>query len=118
MRLSFVAAGVIALLACLWMLSAQTSFPRITTVNPMTAKVGDLITAAGENLDKNNVAGLFLTDNKSDVKVQITEQSATAIKFAVPDSLKSGRFGLVIRTPGTEANPVREYVQPVMVTVE
>ncbi len=118
MRLSSIAAGVIALLACLWMLSAQTSFPRMTAVNPTTAKVGDVITAAGENLDKNNVAGLFLTDNKSDFRVQITEQSATAIKFTVPDSVKSGRFGLVIRTPGTQSNPVREYVQPVKVAVE
>jgi len=73
---------------------------------------------AGENLDKNNVAELFLTDNKSDFKVQITEQSATAIKFTVPGSVKPGRFGLVIRTPGTQANPVRDYVQPVRVTVE
>jgi hypothetical protein len=118
MKLSFIAARVIALLACLWTLPAQTSVPRLTTVDPMTAKAGDVVTAAGENLDKNNVAGLFLTDTKSDFKVQITEQSATAIKFTVPDSVKAGRFGLVIRTPGTQANPVRDYVQPVKVTVE
>ena len=118
MKLSYIAAEVIALLSCLWMLSAQTSFPRMRTVDPMTAKVGDVVTAAGENLDKNKVAELFLTDNKSDFKVQISEQSATAIKFTVPDSVKAGRFGLVIRTPGTRANPVKDYVQPVKMTVE
>ena len=118
MKLPLIAARVIALLSCLGMLSAQTSFPRMTTVDPMTAKVGGVVTAAGENLDKSNVAELFLTDNKSDFKVQITEQSATAIKFTVPASVKAGRFGLVIRTPGTQANPVKDYVQPVKVTVE
>jgi len=90
----------------------------MTTVNPTTAKVGDVVTAAGENLDKDNVAELFLTDNKSDYKVQINEQSATAIAFTVPDSVKAGRFGLVIRTHGTQGNPVKDYVQPVKVTVE
>jgi hypothetical protein len=90
----------------------------MTTVDPMTAKAGDVVTAAGENLDKNNVAEVFLTDNKSDFKVQITEQAASAIKFRVPDSVKAGRFGLVIRTPGTQANPAKDYVQPVKVTVQ
>ena len=118
MKLSLIAARVIALLSCLGMLSAQTSFPRMTTVDPMAAKVGGVVTAAGENLDKSNVAELFLTDNKSDFKVQITEQAAAEIKFRVPDSVKPGRFGLVIRTPGTQANPAKDYVQPVKVTVE
>ena len=56
MKASFVATEIIALLSCLGMLLAQINLPRITTVNPMTAEVGDVITAAGENLDKNNVA--------------------------------------------------------------
>ncbi len=118
MKLSFIAARAIALLSCLGMLSAQTSFPRMTTVEPMTAKIGDVVTASGENLDKNNVSEIFLTDNKSDFKVQITEQAAAAIKFRVPESVKAGRFGVVIRTPGTQANPAKDYVQPVKLTVE
>ena len=118
MRLSFLAVVVVALFSFPLILSAQTSFPRMTTVEPMTAKIGDVVTASGENLDKNNVSEIFLTDNKSDFKVQITEQAAAAIKFKVPESVKAGRFGLVIRTPGTQANPVKDYVQPVKVTVE
>ena len=118
MRLPFLTAGFIALLACLWTLSAQTSFPHMTTVNPLTAKVGDVITVDGENLDEINVAELFLTCNKGDVKVQITEQSATEIKFKVPDTVDAGRFELVTRTSGTETTPVREFVQPVKLTVE
>ena len=45
MKLSLIAARVSALLSCLGMLWAQTSFPRMTTVDPMTAKVGDVVTA-------------------------------------------------------------------------
>jgi len=118
MKLSTITAVIIAFLACLWTLSAQTSLPKVTTVNPITAKVGDVITAAGENLDKSNVAELLLTDNNTDVKVEITEQSATEIKFTVPDSVEAGRFELVTRTSGTEADPVTEFVQPVKLTVE
>lgn len=100
------------------LLPAQANFPRMTTVEPVSAKIGDVVTASGEHLDKENVAELFLTDQKSDFKVEVTEQSATAVKFRVPASVKPGRFGLVIRTPGTAANPAKDYVQPVRITIE
>jgi hypothetical protein len=115
MRLSYFAPVLAVFLAVPLLLSAQTSFPRMTTVDPMTAKVGDLVTVAGENLDKGNVSEVFLNDDSTDTKVQITDQSATAIKFKVPDSVKPGRFRLVIRTPGT---PPKDYIQPVRLTVQ
>lgn len=118
MRLSQVAAVIIALLAGWGTLPAQTGFPRIQTVNPTTVKVGGTVTAAGENLDKNKVAELFLTDNKNDYRVEITAQSSGAITFAVPDAVKPGRFGLVIRTTAAQGSEVKEYVQPVKLTVE
>ena len=118
MKLSSIGAVVIALLACLCTLSAQTGFPKVTTVNPTTAKIGDVITAEGQNLDKGIVAELLMTGDNGDVKVQITEQSATEIKFTVPNSVAAGRFELVTRTSGSEANPVREFVQPVKLTVK
>ncbi|MCC7174210.1 MAG: hypothetical protein IT159_03365 [Bryobacterales bacterium] len=118
MKLSLIAVAVAVFLSFPLMLGAQANFPRMTSVDPMTVKVGDVVTASGEHLDKDNVAELFLTDNKSDFKVEITAQEATAIKFRVPESVKAGRFGLVIRTPGSAANPAKDYVQPVKVTVE
>jgi hypothetical protein len=118
MKLSKVVTVLIALLGCLGTLAAQTGFPRVQTLNPSTAKIGDTVTAAGENLDKNNVAEIFLTDDKNDYPVQIGEQSSTAISFTVPDSVKPGRFGLVIRTSGADDNGIKEYVQPVKLTVE
>lgn len=118
MRLSLGVIVAVALLSLPMLLLAQADFPRMTKVEPAAAKVGEVVTASGENLDKENVAELFLTDNKSDFKVEVAEQSATAIKFKVPGSIKPGRFGLVIRTPGTQANPAKDYVQPVRLTIE
>jgi hypothetical protein len=115
MKASFIPLMLVALLAVPVFLSAQASFPRMTTVEPAVAKVGAVVSAVGENLDKTNVAELLLTDGKSDVHVQITEQTTASLKFKVPDSAKPGRFSLVIRTATT---PPKEYVQPVKITVE
>jgi len=87
----------------------------MTTVDPAISKVGGVVSAAGENLDKDNVAELLLTDGKSDLRVQITEQTAASIKFRIPEAAKPGRFSLVIRTTTT---PPKEYQQPVKLTVE
>jgi len=115
MRVSYVGPVLVALLAFPFLLCAQTDFPRMTTVDPMAAKVGEIVTVSGEHLDKANVAEVFLTDGKSDTKVEITEQAAEALKFKVPDAAKPGRFGLVIRTPST---PPKDYIQPVKVTIQ
>ena len=115
MRVSYFAQVLAVLVSVPFLLSAQTSFPRMTTVDPMTAKVGDVVTVAGENLDKSNVSEVFLNDESNDIKVQIAEQSATVIKFKVPDNAKPGRFRLVIRTPTT---PPKDYIQPVRLTVQ
>jgi hypothetical protein len=91
------------------------SMPRMTTVEPGTAKVGDVLNVAGENLGKANVAQLYLTDGKNDLKVTVTEQNDSSIKFKVPDSVKPGRFALMILTSGKEAKLIE---QPVKVTIE
>src|ERR1039457_132412 len=50
--------------------------PRMNTVDPGSGKAGDEITVAGENLEKAQVAKLYLTDGKNDVLVDlITEQT-------------------------------------------
>lgn len=114
MRVSYVGPVLVALLAFPFLLCAQTDFPRMTTVDPMAAKVGEIVTVSGEHLDKANVAEVFLTDGKSDTKVEITEQAAVALKFKVPDAAKPGGR-LVIRTPST---PPKDYIQPVKVTIQ
>jgi hypothetical protein len=91
------------------------AMPRMTTVEPGTAKIGDVLKVAGENLGKANVAQLYLTDGKNDLKVAVTEQNDTSITFTVPATAKPGRLALMILTSGKEAKLIE---QPVKVTIE
>jgi hypothetical protein len=59
MKLSFV---VPLLLAANLAAYAQEAMPRMTTVEPPTGKIGDVVAVAGENLDKTNVAKVYMTD--------------------------------------------------------
>ena len=111
MKVSFIAA--LALFASIAF--AQQAMPRMTTVEPGNGKAGDVLTVAGENLDKAAVDKLYLTDGKNDLEVQVTEQAATSIKFKIPAGAKAGRFSLMILTGGKEPKYIE---QPVRVTVE
>ena len=86
---------------------------RITSVEPLTAKAGDTVSAIGEEIDNANVDTLYLTDGTNDFKCQIVEQTATTIKFKVPDKMKAGRWALMVHT---KKNQLIE--QPVRLTVE
>ena len=63
---------------------AQQTTPRMISVDPGNGKAGDEITVAGENLEKAQVAKVYLTDGKNDVLVVVTEQTPTSIKFKIP----------------------------------
>ena len=94
---------------------AQGPMPRMTGVEPGNGKAGDVLTIAGENLEKAVVEQVFLTDGKNDLKVEVTDQSNKAIKFRIPASAKAGRFALMLLTKGKEPKLIE---QPVKVTVE
>ena len=87
MRLSLI---VPLLLAAGFTAFAQQPMPRMTAADPDSGKAGDVITVAGENLEKTLVSKVFLTDGKIDTVVEVTEQAATSIKFKVP-AKTSGR---------------------------
>ena len=111
MKLSFIAAALVfATLAF-----SQEGMPRMSTVEPANGKAGDVLTVAGENLTKPTLDKLYLTDGKTDVEVQVTEQTATALKFKIPAGAKAGRFSLMILTGGKDPKYIE---QPVKVTVE
>lgn len=114
MRTSFVARILFAALLGLALLFAQ-SVPQMKTVEPTSAKIGDVLTVAGENLDKANVAEVFLTDGKNDFKASITEQENAMLKIKVPAAVKPGRLALMILTKGKEPKLIE---QPVKVTIE
>ena len=96
-------------------LYAQQSMPRMTSVEPDSAKAGDILTVNGEHLAKGEVVELYLTDGKKDTKCQVIEQGATAIKFKVPDKATAGRLALMVLTGGKDPKLIE---QPVKVTIE
>jgi hypothetical protein len=112
MKLS-VTAPLLVLVAGL--LYAQQAMPRITSVDPDTAKAGDIITVTGEHLDKGEVVEVYLTDEKKDTKVEVTEQSSTSLKIKIPGNMATGRFALMVRTGGKEPKLIEE---PVKVNIE
>jgi len=89
--------------------------PVMRTVSPETVKAGEVATVSGEFLDKSRVAELFLTTAQKDFKVQILEQSATSIKFKVPNNIAPGRYTLSVLLADVEPKVIEE---PVRLTVE
>ena len=94
---------------------AQANFPKMDSVSPETAKVGDVLTVQAENLGKNIVAALYLTDGQNDIKMEIVEQTPTMIRFRVPEKIKPGKYNLMVLTGGDEPRFIEE---PVKVTIE
>jgi len=98
------------------LLHAQEATPRCLTVEPASGKTGTEILVTGENLGKDNVAEFYLTDGKNDIKLVMTEQTATTIKTKIPASAKVGiRYKLMILTKSKEPRLIE---QPVRFEVE
>jgi len=87
----------------------------MNSVDPGTGRAGDEIVVAGENLEKALVAKVYLTDEKIDTIVEVTEQTDTSIKFKIPAKAAPGRLALMILT--TEKVP-KLIEQPVKLTVD
>ncbi len=89
--------------------------PLMKSVEPATAKVGDILTVTGEHLDKSLVAEVYLTDGKVDCKTHIEEQTETTLKVKVPPQAKPGRLHLMVLTTGVQPQFLE---QPVTVSIE
>jgi hypothetical protein len=74
---------------------AQTS-PHVTAVDPSSGKVNDHVTLTGENLGKDSVAGVFLSDDTTDYKATVVEQTAEKIVMEVPQ-VKPGDYNVSIQ---------------------
>lgn len=110
MRLSLIAG---LLLAACFAANAQSASPTATTADPMNGKRGDVITITGTNLSKTAVAKVYLTDEKNDVLVEVTEQTPTTIKFKIPEKA-TGKMTVMFLTADKEPKYIE---QPVKVTV-
>lgn len=93
---------------------AQSKSPRLATLTPDTGKIEAEYTAAGENLTKDSVKVLYLTDGTHDIKVTVTSQKAEAIQFKVPAGTKAGRYSLMLLT----ADGKQFLEQPVRLALE
>ena len=111
MKLSF---GIAFLAAASIAAYAQQAMPRMASVDPDSGKPGDTIVVTGENLQREAVAKLFLTDEKVDTPVEIVEQTATTIKFKIPAKAPNGRLTLMVLTTGKDAKYIE---QPVKVAI-
>jgi hypothetical protein len=89
--------------------------PMMRSVEPASGKIGDVLVIEGENLGRDSVAGLYLTDGKTDVKVAIVEQTVTSIKFRIPPEAKPGRLAFLVLT---KDKPPRLIEEPVKVMIE
>ena len=94
---------------------AQTPMPRMASAEPQNGKVGDTIVITGENLQKEAVAKVFLTDGNNDVQVEVSEQTSTSLKIKIPAKVKAGRLALMVLTGGKEPKLIE---QPVKVTID
>jgi len=94
---------------------SQPRMPLITSVEPDSGRIGDELTAKGNDLGSDSVAALYLTDGKIDLKAPVLEQKATSIRFRIPVGAKPGRFALMVLTTGIEPKLLE---QPVKITVE
>lgn len=95
-------------------LSGQSKSPRMATVTPDAGKAAAEFAAAGENLGKEVVKEVYLTNGKDDIKMVIVTQKDDAIQFKVPADVKAGRYSLMLLT----ADGKQFIEQPVKLTIE
>ena len=84
------------LLLCLAPRAVGQNSPKITTVAPTAGKVNDSVTLTGENLGKDSVSAVFLSDDKDDYKATVLEQGSAKIVLKVP-AVKSGGYNISIQ---------------------
>jgi hypothetical protein len=105
----FLAFAVLLLLPAS-LLVAQDS-PRVASVDPTSAKVDANITVTGENLGKDHVSAVFLSDAKTDYKATVVEQTSQRIVMKVP-RVTPGDYNVSVQT----GNQI--LIEPVRFTVE
>ena len=88
-----------ALLAAAFLLAPHSSAqnaPHVSGVDPASGKVSDSVTVSGDNLGKESVVGVFLSDDKSDYKAALVNQAADKIVVKIPE-VKAGDYNISIQ---------------------
>ena len=69
---------------------------KVTALEPTSGKVNDDVTVTGENLGKDSVAAVFLSDAQDDFKATVVEQAEQKILMKIPQ-VKAGAYNLAIQ---------------------
>jgi IPT/TIG domain len=92
-------------------LLAQSRSPNVASLDPTSGKVGAAVTITGTNLAKSSVPAVFISDDKSDFRAVVVEQSADKIVIKIPQ-VKHGDYNLSFQ----EGAAI--YILPFRFTVE
>ena len=111
LRFRLLVAAVLPAMLFLVVHTRAQAGPRVTGVDPTTAKAGDNVTVLGENLDKKAVVAVYLSDSSEDHKVQVVDQTPEKIVIKVP-KLKARDYNVSIQV----RNDI--LIQPVRLTVQ
>lgn len=90
---------------------AAAGVPMMRSLDKDEAMRGDSVAVTGEHLGKENIAELYLTDGKNDIKLKITQQTDAAITFVIGKDVKFGRYSLMILTAGASPMFIEQPVK-------
>ena len=105
--------AILTLATSLFVLPLLADTSKIASVEPDSAKAGDVVKATGEGLAKASVSAVFLTNGTDDLKTVIVEQTDTSVSFKVPANIKAGRWAVMLQLKDGML-----LEQPVKVTIE
>ena len=92
-------------------LAVAQNAPQVTGVDPASGKVNDTVTVSGNNLGKESVSSVFLSDDKNDYKATIVDQSGDKITVKVPQ-VKPGDYNVSVQVGD------KLFIKPVKFKVE
>jgi hypothetical protein len=92
-------------------LTVAQNAPTVTGVDPASGKVNDTVTVSGSNLGKATISSVFLSDDKSDFKAAIVDQSDDKITMKVPQ-VKAGDYNISVQVGD------KLFIKPVKFKVE
>jgi hypothetical protein len=105
-RLVFLAVGIF-----LAPLIFAQSTPQVTGVEPQSGKVNDSVTVSGQNLGKDAVSAVYLSDDKNDYRATVVQQTAEKIVMKIPQ-VKPASYNVSIQVGD------KLFIKPVRFTVE
>jgi len=89
--------------------------PLMRSVDPYKVNAGEQVVILGENLDKERIAEVYVTDGKTNTPIVIVEQTEKKLVVKVPATLKPGRYAFVVLLPEIPPTYIEE---PVKITIE